>query len=100
VPLVLVHAYQALDAASARPDAVLEDACRHLGPSARLEVVAASFAAGAIRDLAHELDASLLALATHGQTGAAAVPMGRVASWVTRESPCPVLAVRPTRLAG
>jgi nucleotide-binding universal stress UspA family protein len=101
VPLVLVYAYHPLDAATpVRPDAVLEDACDRLGPSARLEVVAASFAAGAIRDLAHELDASLVALATHGRTGAASVSMGRVASWVTRESSCPVLVVRPPALTG
>lgn len=100
VPLVLLHVYHPLDTASpARPDAVL-DACRRLGPSTRLEVAAASFSAGAIRDLAHELDASAIAMATHGRTGAAAVSMGRVASWVTRESACPVLVVRPTDLSG
>ena len=101
VPLVLVYVYHPLDAVTpTHPDAVFEDACRRLGPSARLEVVAASFPAGAIRDLAHELDASLIALATHGHTGAAAVSMGRVASWVTRESACPVLVVRPPTLSG
>jgi nucleotide-binding universal stress UspA family protein len=101
VPLVLVHAYHPLDAASSsRPDAVLDEARRRLGPSARLEVVATSFAAGAIRDVAHELGATLVALATHGHTGSAAVSMGRVASWVTRESPCPVLVVRPATLSG
>jgi nucleotide-binding universal stress UspA family protein len=101
VPLVLVHAYHPLDVATpVHPDAALEDACRRLGPGARLEVVPSSFAAGAIREYAHEVDASLIALATHGHTGAGALAMGRVASWVTRESPCPVLVVRPTGLAG
>jgi nucleotide-binding universal stress UspA family protein len=99
--LVLVHAHHPLDAATpTHPDAVFDDACRTLGPDTRLEIVSASFAAGAIRDLAHELDASLIALATHGHSGAAAVSMGRVASWVIRESGCPVLAVRPTDLRG
>jgi nucleotide-binding universal stress UspA family protein len=101
VPLVLVSVCQPLDTTTPdHPGAALRDACRRLGPTARLEVVVASFAAGAIRDLAHELDASLVALATHGHTGAAAVSMGRVASWVTRESACPVLVVRPPTLSG
>ena len=101
VPLVLVYAYHPLDASTkVHPDDALATARRTLGPSARLEVVASSFAPGAIRDLAHELDASLVALATHGESGRAAVCMGRVASWVTRESPCPVLVVRPPELSG
>jgi nucleotide-binding universal stress UspA family protein len=100
-PLVLLHVYHPLDVATpAHPDAAIEDACRRLGPGARLEVVPSSFPAGALRDFAHEVDASMIALATHGHTGAGALAMGRVASWVTRESPCPVLVVRPTGLAG
>jgi nucleotide-binding universal stress UspA family protein len=101
VEIVLVHVREPLDpSAHTRADPLLAAACRRLGPSARLEVVTASFAPGAVREVAQELDASLVALATHGQTGCATVTMGRVASWITRESPCPVLAVRPPGLNG
>jgi nucleotide-binding universal stress UspA family protein len=98
LPIVLVHVYHPLDTVTpADPTAAIRPALETLGPSARAEVVASSFAAGAIRDLAHEFDASMIALSTHGQRGLARVVMGSVASWVTRESPCPVLAVRPGR---
>ena len=99
-PLVLVHVYHPLDVVSPeRLDDAVVSAHTRLGVGARLEVVASSFPAGAIRDLAHELDASAIAISTHGHTGAASVSMGRVASWVTRESPCPVLTVRPAKLS-
>ena len=45
--------------------------------------------------MAHEFDASLIALNTHSRPGSNDDAMGAVASWVTRESPCPVLTVRP-----
>jgi nucleotide-binding universal stress UspA family protein len=73
-------------------------AADQLGAGTRMEVVAGSFPAGTIRDLAHELDASAIAVSTHGSTAAAEVAMGRVASWVARESASPVLAVRPSTL--
>ena len=99
-PLVLVHVYHPLDVVSPeRLDDAVVSAHTRLGVGARLEVVASSFPAGAIRDLAHELDASAIAISTHGHTGTASVSMGRVASWVTRESPCPVLTVRPAKLS-
>jgi len=90
--------YHPLDTVTAAdPTAAIRPALGVLGSSTRAEVVASSFAAGAIRDLAHEFDASMIALSTHGQRGLARVVMGSVASWVTRESPCPVLTVRPGR---
>ena len=100
-PLVLVHVYHPLDVVTPErlDDAVVSARARLGGPDVKLEVVASSFPAGAIRDLAHELDASAIAISTHGHTGAAPVSMGRVASWVTRESPCPVLTVRPPKLS-
>jgi len=95
-PIVLVHVYHPLDTATADdPQSVINPALASLGRGARAEVIAGSFAAGAIRNLAHELDASMIALSTHGHRGLSRVVMGSVASWVTREGPCPVLAVRP-----
>jgi nucleotide-binding universal stress UspA family protein len=99
LPIVLVHVYHPLDTVTAAdPAGAIRPALEFLGPNTRAEVIASSFAAGAIRDLAHEHDATMIALSTHGQRGLARVVMGSVASWVTRESPCPVLAVRPDRL--
>ena len=99
VPLVLVHVYHPLDAETpTNPAGAVLAARDHLGRDTRLEVVPGSFPAGVIRDLAHELDASAIAVGTHGHTGSAEVAMGRVASWVARESACPVLAVRSTTL--
>jgi nucleotide-binding universal stress UspA family protein len=57
-----------------------------------------SFPAGSIRDLAHELDASMIAMSTHGHTGATSSEMGSVTAWVARESTCPVLTIRPPQL--
>ena len=99
LPVVLVYAYHPLDVPSAEhPLDAVRPALEFLGRSTTVEVVASSFPAGAIRNLAHELDASLVALGTHGRTGAASVVMGSVANWVTRESPCPVLVARPREL--
>ncbi len=99
VPLVLVHVYHPLDRETpVHPEAALVAAADQLGAGTRMEVVAGSFPAGSIRDLAHELDASAIAVATQGSTAAPDVAMGRVASWVARESASPVLAVRPPTL--
>jgi len=96
LPIVLVHAYHPLDVPSAEhPLDAVRPAFDFLGREITLEVVPSSFPGGAIRDLAHELDASVIALGSHGRTGAASVVMGSVALWVTRESPCPTLVVRP-----
>jgi nucleotide-binding universal stress UspA family protein len=99
LPIVVVQVQHPLDVPSAEnPTRAVRPVLDCLGPGARAEVVVSSFPAGAIRDLAHELDASMIALSTHGRTGTARMVMGSVASWVTRESPCPVLTVRPRHL--
>ncbi len=99
LPIVVVQVYHPLDVPTAEdPTRAVRAVLDRLGPGARAEVVASSFPAGAIRDLAHEIDASMIALSTHGRTGAARMVLGSVASWVTRESPCPVLTVRPPHL--
>ena len=87
-----------LDVRPRRTATSIQAALEFLGSGTCLEMVADSFAAGAIRNLAHELDASMIALSTHGRGGSAGVAMGSVVSWVTRESPCPVLTIRPEHL--
>lgn len=95
--LVVVNVHPTGAGSTGAMEAV-EPALDALGPGTSLELVTGSFPAGAIRDVAHELDASMIAMSTHGRTGAARVAMGSVASWVTRESMCPVLTVRPSEL--
>ena len=100
VPIVLAHTWGGSDPfTSDLPGGSVRDAVRRLGPSARFEAVRTAYPAGAVRDLAHELDASLVVMATHGQTASADVVAGHVATRVTRESGCPVLVRRPSALA-
>ena len=97
VPIVLAHVHHPLDFGTPqRSTDAIEAALEFLGAGTCLETVADPFAAGAIRELAHELDASLIALNTHSRPDSSDVAMGSVASWVTRESPVPVLTIRPS----
>ena len=73
----------------------LHAAATQLG-GAPVEILASSFPAGAIREYAHEVDASLLALSTRGSTGTLTASTGRTATWVVRESPCAVLVAHPS----
>lgn len=99
VPIVLTHVHHPLDVRGKQSATeAVEVALEFLGAGTCLEMVADSFPAGAIRNLAHELDASAIALSTHSRPDSAGLALGSVASWVTRESPCPVLTVRPERL--
>jgi nucleotide-binding universal stress UspA family protein len=52
-------------------------------------------AAGVILDVAREERASLIAMATHGETGLKRLLLGSVTENVLRKSPVPVLVVRP-----
>jgi nucleotide-binding universal stress UspA family protein len=96
--VVVAHVYRPSETSTAKAREALRQMLDALGRSARVELIAGSFPAGSIRDVAHELDASLIAMSTHGHTGATAIAMGSVTSWVTRESMCPVLTIRPPRL--
>ncbi len=49
--------------------------------------------------VAQRLDCSLIVLATHGRTGLPRVLLGSVAEQVVRRSACPVILVRPPRVA-
>jgi nucleotide-binding universal stress UspA family protein len=55
---------------------------------------------GEIVELAETLDASMIAMGTHGRTGLARVALGSVTMAVAHRAPCPVLTVRPAHLDG
>jgi nucleotide-binding universal stress UspA family protein len=98
-PIVLVHVLHPPDLASgAAPPAAIASAIDFLDCAASAERVHSSHPGGAIRDLVHELDASIVALSTRGRTGLARTPIGSVATWITRERPGPLLVRRPTPL--
>jgi universal stress protein A len=53
-----------------------------------------------ILDAAKDIRADLIVVGTHGRTGLAHILLGSVAERVVRQSPCPVLTVRPKALRG
>lgn len=48
-----------------------------------------------ILDVAHEVQADLIAMSTHGRSGALRWLLGSVTDRIVRHSPIPVLAIRP-----
>jgi universal stress protein A len=65
-------------------------------PSAKVNhVVRVGRAWQEVTDLAREINADLLVIATHGYTGLKHVLLGSVAEKIVRHAPCPVLTVRP-----
>jgi nucleotide-binding universal stress UspA family protein len=61
--------------------------------------VSRGMAAGTILDAAKEEHADLIALTSHGGSGASRWPFGSVAEKVLRHAPCPILALRTSRIA-
>jgi nucleotide-binding universal stress UspA family protein len=100
VPPVLLHVRGSLVAEPRDATTVLEAALRRLGPLASLHTVHSSFPAGAIREYVHEVDAQMVAVTTRGRTGMLTASTGQTATWVVRESPCPVLVVHPPSTVG
>jgi nucleotide-binding universal stress UspA family protein len=92
---VVLHVYQPLSGDLDDVMPTLRAACAHVG-AGDVKVVRGTFPAGAIREYAHEVGASLLALSTHGRTETLTASAGRTARWVVRESPCPVLIAHPS----
>ena len=97
VPIVLAHMWQPLDALDHGSEifGAVRDALAALGPSARFEPIRTAYPAGAIRELAHELDASLVAMSPLGADAQSGEIIGHVAARVVRECSCPVLLQRP-----
>jgi nucleotide-binding universal stress UspA family protein len=96
VPIHLIHVTDPFDATGGRDArANVTDALDQIGPLVQVEWVRSSLPAGAIRSLAREVDASIVAMSTHGQTGLERTLLGSVTAWVVREAFCPVLVRRP-----
>lgn len=70
-----------------------------IGREAQFEVLHGTDPARAILDQVDEMDAPLVAMATHGASGLRRLISGSVTADVVRHAPCPVLAVRPAHLA-
>jgi nucleotide-binding universal stress UspA family protein len=71
---------------------------RSLGVETDGEVLLGADPAEHIADRATGWPATLVAIATHGRTGAARVVLGSTAMKVVHASPCPVLVARPRAL--
>jgi nucleotide-binding universal stress UspA family protein len=80
----------------------LESVARRMrltGRRVQTRVVLEERTATTILQQAHEVQAELIALATHGRGGAARLLLGSVADKVLRGAECPVLVFRPTPTA-
>jgi nucleotide-binding universal stress UspA family protein len=96
VPIHLLHVIESFDVTPGREArANVADALDRLGSSVQVEWVRSSLPAGAIRSIAREVDASIVAMSTHGQTCPERALLGRTTAWVVREAFCPVLVRRP-----
>ena len=71
---------------------------RHQGVVPDWEVLHGDDPAAAIVDHATAVEASILALTTHGRTGLARLAIGSTGAKVVRDSPCPVLLRRPAEV--
>jgi nucleotide-binding universal stress UspA family protein len=96
--ILLVHVFHPLDVATATDSGTaVAAAVELLGTDVEVEtrVIRGYSPAATIIALVDEVDASLVALATHGRTGASRVAMGSVTTAVVRRGARPVLVVRP-----
>jgi nucleotide-binding universal stress UspA family protein len=95
LPVVVVEVLHPLDVSIATsPEGDVHGVAERFGPAGRVEVLRSSSPAAAIREYAEKVDASLVAISTHGRTGVARV-LGSVAMDLVRHAPCPLLVTRP-----
>lgn len=97
--VVLAFASHPLDVEDAEhPAAVLEAPASRLregGVTVDTELLRSGYPAGALADLAADIDASLVAMTTHARSGVPRAVLGSVTTAVVNMAPCPVLAVPP-----
>lgn len=102
--LWLTEVFHPLDLGSAQaPYRFLDRVAERLHPelpSVKVSVAWSDHVPGEILRLADTLDASMIAMGTHGRTALPRVALGSVTMQVTHRAPCPVLTVRPAHLDG
>ena len=100
--LWLVQVFHPLDVESAKaPYRFLDEVAEGIRaeiPNVKVCVAWDRYVPGQILHLAHTLDVSMIAMATHGATGLARLALGSVTMAVAHEARCPVLTIRPAGL--
>lgn len=93
-PLDLTAAYDSLEARIIERLSAWQDETKK--SFSRLAIhVRTETASSEVAQLASDLDAELVVVGTHGRRGLRHLLLGSVAEAVVRQSPCPVLVVRP-----
>lgn len=84
---------------SAYPARLARTLARSSGHSAQFEVLHGEHVHDEVADFAQSLGASMIVASTRGRTGMSRFVIGSTAAAIVRHAPCPVLLVRPPRLA-
>jgi nucleotide-binding universal stress UspA family protein len=104
VQVMIVNVSRPRDAATAAaPSAAVERAAEFFGDDLvdeeGVQMLSNRHSAAGILGLVDDVDASLVALSTHGRTAMERLTLGRVSGAVIHASPCPVLTTRPENLS-
>jgi nucleotide-binding universal stress UspA family protein len=87
---------------AAAPSAAIDRAAEFFGDELveddGVQMLSHRHSAAGILGLVDDIDASLVALSTHGRTGVGRLTLGRVSGAVIHAAPCPVLTTRPENL--
>jgi nucleotide-binding universal stress UspA family protein len=90
-------------ATAAAPSAAVERAAEYFGDDLvdedGVQMLSNRHSAAGILGLVDDVDASLVALSTHGRTAMGRLTLGRVSGAVIHAAPCPVLTTRPENLS-
>ena len=101
--VVIVHVSRPRDAATAStPSAAIERAAELLHDDLAedgVQMLSHRHSAAGILGLVDDIDASLVALSTHGRSAMGRLTLGRVSGAVIHAAPCPVLTTRPSNLS-
>lgn len=101
--VVVVNVSRPRDAATAAtPSAAIERAAEFFGDDLLeddgVQMLRHRHSAAGILGLVDDIDASIVALSTHGRTALGRLTLGRVSGAVIHAAPCPVLTTRPANL--
>lgn len=101
--VVIVHVSRPREAATpSAPIAAIERAVEFLHDDLAddgVRLLSHRHAAAGILGLVDDVEASLVALSTHGRTALGRLTLGRVSGAVIHAAPCPVLTARPSNLS-